>query len=177
VDSRPHLVQRAFAAPLDDLETAVAEHTEWFNHDHRHSANGVHTPSNVHHGHAGAVREARTHTLSAAYAATPEVSSHRQPGPPTCQGPPESTDQRKQTEQPDQQTRLNQVDRFRSASRRWALTHPQSARRYWRTTSAAIGRAGLSRRPHHVGFVESNTSHRIKYTRDHDFAAAVTVDG
>jgi putative transposase len=69
----------------------------WYNHDHRHSAIGLHTPSDLHHGHAAAVRRARTATLNAAYTAHPERFTSRPPQPPripatTWINPPQPTE-------------------------------------------------------------------------------------
>jgi putative transposase len=66
----------------------------WYNHDHRHSGIGLHTPSDLHHGHAPAVRRARAATLSAAYTAHPERFTARAPQPPgipatSCINPPQ----------------------------------------------------------------------------------------
>ncbi len=46
--------------------------TQWYNHEHRHSGIGLHTPASVHYGTADAVRAGRQVTLNAAYAAHPE---------------------------------------------------------------------------------------------------------
>jgi putative transposase len=54
----------------------------WYNHDHRHSGIGLHTPSDLHHGHAPAIRRARAATLTAAYTAHPERFTARPPQPP-----------------------------------------------------------------------------------------------
>jgi putative transposase len=54
----------------------------WYNHDHRHSGIGLHTPADLHHGHAPAVRRARAATLTAAYTAHPERFTSRPPRPP-----------------------------------------------------------------------------------------------
>ncbi len=54
----------------------------WYNHDHRHSGIGLHTPADVHHGRAGAVREARAVTLSSAYELHPERFVRKHPEPP-----------------------------------------------------------------------------------------------
>jgi putative transposase len=54
----------------------------WYNHGHRHSGIGLHTPSDLHHGHAPAVRQQRAATLNAAYAAHPERFVTRPPEPP-----------------------------------------------------------------------------------------------
>ena len=53
-----------------------------YNHDHRHSGIGLHTPASVHFGTAEAVRAQRATTLAQAYTAHPERFNH----PPT---PPE----------------------------------------------------------------------------------------
>jgi len=44
----------------------------WYNDVHRHGGLGLHTPTDVHHGHADTVRQARAGVLATAYAATPE---------------------------------------------------------------------------------------------------------
>ena len=53
----------------------------WYNHEHRHSGIGLHTPANVHYGHAEKIQAERQLTLDAAYAAHPE-RFHRRPLPP-----------------------------------------------------------------------------------------------
>ncbi len=54
----------------------------WYNHDHRHGGLGLHTPADVHHGHAHAVREHRALVLNAAYRAHPERFVSKPPEPP-----------------------------------------------------------------------------------------------
>jgi putative transposase len=54
----------------------------WYNHDHRHSGIGYHTPADVHYGHAPAIRAARADTLTAAYTRTPERFVRKHPEPP-----------------------------------------------------------------------------------------------
>ncbi len=54
----------------------------YYNHEHRHSGIGLHTPASVHHGTAEQVRKQRATTLNAAYAATPSRFGHRRPEPP-----------------------------------------------------------------------------------------------
>jgi putative transposase len=54
----------------------------YYNHDHRHSGLGLHTPASVHHGTATEIRTQRAATLQAAYAANPARFRHRQPTPP-----------------------------------------------------------------------------------------------
>ncbi len=54
----------------------------YYNHEHRHSGIGYHTPASVHYGTAEEVRSQRAETLDAAYAANPVRFSHRRPQPP-----------------------------------------------------------------------------------------------
>ncbi len=54
----------------------------YYNHEHRHSGIGYHTPASVHYGTAAEVRSQRTETLDAAYAANPVRFRHRKPEPP-----------------------------------------------------------------------------------------------
>lgn len=53
----------------------------YYNHEHRHSGIGLHTPASVHHGTAAHVRAQRQATLDTAYAAHPERFARR-PLPP-----------------------------------------------------------------------------------------------
>jgi len=53
-----------------------------YNHEHRHSGIGYHTPASVHYGTAAEVRAKRAETLDAAYAANPARFRHRRPEPP-----------------------------------------------------------------------------------------------
>lgn len=57
-----------------------------YNHEHRHSALGWHTPASVHFGTATEIRAARQQTLAAAYAAHPERFAGRPVAPklPQC---------------------------------------------------------------------------------------------
>lgn len=54
----------------------------YYNHEHRHSGIGLHTPASVHHGTANRVRAQRAITLAAAYDANPTRFRHRRPQPP-----------------------------------------------------------------------------------------------
>jgi putative transposase len=54
----------------------------YYNHEHRHSGIGYHTPASVHYGTATEVRAQRQVTLDAAYAANPTRFRHRRPEPP-----------------------------------------------------------------------------------------------
>lgn len=54
----------------------------YYNHEHRHSGIGLHTPASVHFGTATEVRTQRQQTLNAAYTAHPERFGNRRPQPP-----------------------------------------------------------------------------------------------
>ena len=70
-----------FGSREDAIEfcTAFFEH---YNHFHRHSGIGLHTPASVHFGTATEIREGRAHVLDAAYAAHPGRFVYRPPIPP-----------------------------------------------------------------------------------------------
>ena len=55
--------------------------THWYNHEHRHSGIGLHTPASVHDGTADHIRDKRQLVLDAAYAKHPERFTRR-PRPP-----------------------------------------------------------------------------------------------
>lgn len=71
---------------LEDAREFCAAFYRWYNHDHRHSGIGMHTPADVHHGRAGTVRAARAATLTAAYASNPERFVRKHPEPPSLPG-------------------------------------------------------------------------------------------
>lgn len=53
---------------------------DWYNHEHHHSGIGLHTPADVHYGHAPTVAAERSTTLAAARRAHPErFSTHTDP--------------------------------------------------------------------------------------------------
>jgi putative transposase len=58
-----------------------------YNHHHRHSGIGYHTPASVHFGTAAAVRAERALVLDAAYAAHPDRFVNGAPTPPDLPGP------------------------------------------------------------------------------------------
>ncbi len=89
---------------LQDARAFCARFYRWYNHNHHHSGIGMHTPSDVHHGHAAVVRAARAATLSAAYAATPTGSSASTPNRRACPARPRSTDPNQQTQRINQKT-------------------------------------------------------------------------
>jgi putative transposase len=68
---------------IADARGFCARFFGYYNHEHRHSGIGLHTPASVHYGTATEVRAARTATLQAAYAANPARFGHRPPHPPT----------------------------------------------------------------------------------------------
>jgi hypothetical protein len=53
----------------------------YYDHEHRHSGIGLHTPASVHDGIATAIQARRAATLTAAYAANPD-RFRRTPTPP-----------------------------------------------------------------------------------------------
>jgi putative transposase len=67
---------------IEDARLFCARFFPWYNHDHRHSGLGLHTPADVHHGRAGAVRTARANVLDTAYATHPERFVRKPPEPP-----------------------------------------------------------------------------------------------
>ena len=67
---------------LPDARAFCEQFFTYYNHEHRHSGIGLHTPASVHHGTAGEVREQRQATLDAAYTANPARFRHRRPEPP-----------------------------------------------------------------------------------------------
>lgn len=74
-----------FPGRFDSIEDA-RRHCQvffaWYNDDHRHTGLGLHTPADVHHGLAEAIRDKRAGVLNAAYAAHPERFVRKPPEPP-----------------------------------------------------------------------------------------------
>jgi putative transposase len=66
---------------LADARAFCEQFFNYYNHQHRHSGIGLHTPASVHHGTAHQVRAQRAVTLDAAYAANP-TRFRRRPSPP-----------------------------------------------------------------------------------------------
>ena len=62
-----------------------------YNHEHRHSGIGMHTPASVHYGTADEIRAQRAATLDRAYAANPDGSGTATPTAARCPRPPGST--------------------------------------------------------------------------------------
>ena len=67
---------------LQDARGFCETFISYYNHEHRHSGIGLHTPASVHHGTAGEVRAQRQVTLDAAYAANPERFTRHRPEAP-----------------------------------------------------------------------------------------------
>jgi putative transposase len=65
---------------LQDARLFLDEFTQYYNHEHRHTGIGLHTPADVHYGLTAAVDETRNAALAAARAANPErFSTTRSP--------------------------------------------------------------------------------------------------
>jgi putative transposase len=67
---------------IADARAFCEQFFSYYNHEHRHSGIGLHTPASVHYGTATEVRAKRAVTLDAAYAANPARFRHRRPTPP-----------------------------------------------------------------------------------------------
>jgi putative transposase len=67
---------------LHDARAYCRTFLTWYNQRHRHSGIGYHTPHDVHHGHAGQVREVCADVLAAVYSRNPERFVRHAPQPP-----------------------------------------------------------------------------------------------
>jgi putative transposase len=67
---------------IEESRVFCATFFPWYNHDHRHSGLGLHTPADVHYGRADAVRAARADVLDLAYKTNPERFVRKPPEPP-----------------------------------------------------------------------------------------------
>lgn len=67
---------------IEDARAFCEAFFSFYNHEHRHSGIGYHTPASVHYGTAQEVRAQRADTLAAAYTANPARFHHRRPEPP-----------------------------------------------------------------------------------------------
>lgn len=72
---------------IQDARAFVRPFLDFYNHHHRHSGIGYHTPASVHFGTAVTVRAERVLVLDAAYAAHPERFVNGAPVPPPLPGP------------------------------------------------------------------------------------------
>lgn len=68
---------------IEDARAFCTRFFDHYNHVHRHSGIGLHTPASVHYGTATEIRAQRAATLNAAYTANPARFRNRQPEPPT----------------------------------------------------------------------------------------------
>jgi putative transposase len=59
-------------ATIGEARAWMHDFAGWYNHEHRHSGIGLHTPASVHYGTAEIVQAHRQQTLDTAYAAHPE---------------------------------------------------------------------------------------------------------
>jgi transposase InsO family protein len=85
-------------ASLEGAKVFCYKFFHYYNHEHRHSGIGLHTPASVHDGTVHAIRARRAETLTAAYEANPD-RFRRKPTPPKLpkaawinQPPKENTD-------------------------------------------------------------------------------------
>ena len=67
---------------FQDAHTFCDRFFRWYNHEHRHSGIGFHTPADVHYGRAELVRARRADVLTAAYTQHPERFVGKPPQPP-----------------------------------------------------------------------------------------------
>jgi putative transposase len=72
---------------IEDARAHCQEFFRWYNDEHRHGGLGLHTPADVHHGHAAAVQSARADVLTAACQQHPERFVRKPPTPPALPGP------------------------------------------------------------------------------------------
>jgi putative transposase len=72
---------------IEDGRVFCQRFFKWYNHEHRHSGIGFHTPADVHFGRAGAAQLERARVLQEAYAAHPERFVRQAPVPPPLPGP------------------------------------------------------------------------------------------
>lgn len=66
---------------LEDARAFLVGFFGWYNHAHRHSGIGMHTPVDVHHGRAVTVHQQRATVLTQAYTAHPERFVRQHPVP------------------------------------------------------------------------------------------------
>jgi putative transposase len=67
---------------IEDARTFCSHFFDYYNHEHRHSGIGLHTPASVHYGTATEIQANRKDTLDAAYDQNPTRFRHRRPHPP-----------------------------------------------------------------------------------------------
>ena len=67
---------------LADARAFCQQFFDYYNHEHRHSGIGLHTPASVHYGTAEQIRDQRQTTLDNAYQANPSRFRHQRPQAP-----------------------------------------------------------------------------------------------
>ncbi|MCP3855537.1 MAG: transposase, partial [Actinomycetia bacterium] len=67
---------------IADARVFCAAFFDHYNHVHRHTGIGLHTPASVHYATATKIRAARAETLTTAYNTNPARFRHRPPTPP-----------------------------------------------------------------------------------------------
>lgn len=72
---------------IQDARAFAATFFDYYNHDHRHSGIGLHTPASVHDGTYHAIRAERARVLEAAHAANPDRFGNRRPQQPKPPAP------------------------------------------------------------------------------------------
>ena len=72
---------------IEDARAFCQRFFHWYNHQHRHSGIGFHTPADVHFGRAAGLRLERAQVLQEAYTAHPERFVRQAPIPPALPGP------------------------------------------------------------------------------------------
>lgn len=72
---------------IEDARAFCQRFFRWYNHQHRHSGLGFHTPAAVHFSNAESIQVERARVLQAAYVAHPERFVRQPPVPPALPGP------------------------------------------------------------------------------------------
>jgi putative transposase len=72
---------------MEDGRAFCQRFFRWYNHEHRHSGLGLHTPADVHFGRAANIQLERARVLEAVYAAHLERFVRQLPLPPPLPGP------------------------------------------------------------------------------------------
>jgi putative transposase len=72
---------------IEDGRAFCQRFFRWYNHEHRHSGLGFHTPAAVHFGRAERIQVERAGVLQAAHVAHPERFVRQLPVPPPLPGP------------------------------------------------------------------------------------------
>jgi putative transposase len=67
---------------IEDANVFCAQFFAYYNHEHRHSGIGMHTPASIHDGTAAAIQDRRAATLHAAFLAHPKRFRGQHPSPP-----------------------------------------------------------------------------------------------